>query len=563
MRTLDYSVPPCLPLLIGTSGHRDIRPDDVPILEERVRMLLDRIQQQYPSSPVAVLTSLAEGADRLTARVALSLGIDVHAVLPMPAAYYRSDFTAPTSADEFDLLLAHSKRVIVLPFIEGVTTVDLASALVRERHYIQASLYIARNSHIMLTLWDGEDSPLLGGTYYAVHARLNGCSEIEDATIDPLDPPDVGILYHIWTPRRSSPPPEDYPIGKIEYHIPTHSRPQEHYEQVLNMLETYNTEVRSFYDKHSAAVEHAVEGALAEIGGALPSFEHLYRQFTVADMLATFYQRRTVRTFVGIFATVFAAATAFDIYAHLHHWTGKVGLWAYVAIFGIIYAWYRFAREHRFQSKWLEYRALAEGLRVQLYWYHAGIEQNTAAYYLRKQKTELDWIRYALTAAAIESHPQRGQQDTISPLHRLESVLKHWIQAEGTYFTRTLSRDTHRLRRLDWVINWSFLATFVLAGIQLAVPTTYTIIIPMGLMPVVAALLVGYVEKMGLHGHIKSAFFMSALYTRAEEHFRREFERGDPQHITALIVELGKEALRENGEWILYHRERPLEIPKG
>jgi len=75
MNTLDGSVPPCLSLLVGTSGHRDIRPDDVPILEERVGMLLDLFRQHYPSSPLAVLTSLAEGADRLTARVALSLGI--------------------------------------------------------------------------------------------------------------------------------------------------------------------------------------------------------------------------------------------------------------------------------------------------------------------------------------------------------------------------------------------------------------------------------------------------------------------------------------------------------
>jgi len=169
------------------------------------------------------LTSLAEGADRLTAQVALSLGIDVHAVLPMPAAYYCSDFTEPMSADEFDFLLAHCKRVIVPPLIEGVTTDELASAHVRERQYIQGSLYIARNSHIMLALWNGEDSPLQGGTYCAVHARLNSSIEVEGATIDPLDPPDVGILFHIWTPRRSFP----HLIIRLEWYntIYLHTRP--------------------------------------------------------------------------------------------------------------------------------------------------------------------------------------------------------------------------------------------------------------------------------------------------------------------------------------------------
>ena len=107
------------------------------------------------------------------------------------------------------------------------------------------------------------------------------------------------------------------------------------------------------------------------------------------------------------------------------------------------------------------------------------------------------------------------------------------------------------------------MASFFIAAIQLAVPTSYSILITLGLMPVLAGLLVGYIEKMGFHGHKKSAHFMVALYTRAEELIKRGFVRGDLNHITALIVELGKEALREIGEWILYHRERPLEIPKG
>ena len=31
----------------------------------------------------------------------------------------------------------------------------------------------------------------------------------------------------------------------------------------------------------------------------------------------------------------------------------------------------------------------------------------------------------------------------------------------------------------------------------------------------------------------------------------------------ALIEELGKEALVENGDWVLLHRERPLQVPKA
>jgi hypothetical protein len=35
------------------------------------------------------------------------------------------------------------------------------------------------------------------------------------------------------------------------------------------------------------------------------------------------------------------------------------------------------------------------------------------------------------------------------------------------------------------------------------------------------------------------------------------------RELTALIEELGKEALSENGDWILLHRDRPLDVPHG
>jgi len=35
------------------------------------------------------------------------------------------------------------------------------------------------------------------------------------------------------------------------------------------------------------------------------------------------------------------------------------------------------------------------------------------------------------------------------------------------------------------------------------------------------------------------------------------------REVQALLEELGKEALVENGDWVLLHRERPLEVPHG
>ena len=45
-------------------------PSEIAMLEERVRSFLETLQRKYPDLRVTVLTSLADGADRLVADVA-------------------------------------------------------------------------------------------------------------------------------------------------------------------------------------------------------------------------------------------------------------------------------------------------------------------------------------------------------------------------------------------------------------------------------------------------------------------------------------------------------------
>jgi CheY-like chemotaxis protein len=77
-----------LPLLIGVTGHRDLRPADCPVLERTVRRAIQRIREKCPHTPLIVLSALAEGADRLVARAALDLGLSLIVPLPMPQAEY-------------------------------------------------------------------------------------------------------------------------------------------------------------------------------------------------------------------------------------------------------------------------------------------------------------------------------------------------------------------------------------------------------------------------------------------------------------------------------------------
>src|SRR5438445_7431315 len=103
-----------LPLVIGVTGHRDLRPTDHTELEEKVRSFFKQIREKYPHTPLTLLSPLAEGADRLVARVALKLGSRLIVPLPMRRELYERDFTTAASRAEFRELL-ESAQHFVLP----------------------------------------------------------------------------------------------------------------------------------------------------------------------------------------------------------------------------------------------------------------------------------------------------------------------------------------------------------------------------------------------------------------------------------------------------------------
>jgi len=107
-----------LPIIVGVTGHRDLRPEDIPALESAVRGVFERFLTSYPTTPLVLLTPLAVGADRLAARVAIAMGIHFRVPLPMPEAEYRRDFSPEENA-EFDALLAEADERFTMPFVAG------------------------------------------------------------------------------------------------------------------------------------------------------------------------------------------------------------------------------------------------------------------------------------------------------------------------------------------------------------------------------------------------------------------------------------------------------------
>ena len=143
-------------LCIGVTGHRNLAAPRA--LERRVEESLCRLDRRFaaaglPAPVLTVASPLAEGADRLVARVALRRpGARLLALLPLPPDEYRRDFS-DHSALEFDALLGQAERVLIAP-----------PAPSREAAYAAAGLAVLDRCRILIALWDGLPARGIGGT---------------------------------------------------------------------------------------------------------------------------------------------------------------------------------------------------------------------------------------------------------------------------------------------------------------------------------------------------------------------------------------------------------------
>jgi len=576
-----------IPLTIGVTGHRDLRPEDLPKLEAQVRNIFDGLRSQYPYTPLIVLSPLAEGADRLVARVALELKLQLIVPLPLPRAEYEKDFKTPESQAEFNQLLEQAAKCFELPLMPGNTPENIQRhGPQRNQQYTQVGAYIVRYSQILIALWDGSDTGLEGGTAQIVAFKLDGIAEPYAAQHNPLDAIDTGPVYHIVTPRQKNPQPQGEPYS-LHIRFPDEGLNTAALKlangRMIAHLNAFNRDADRLSGKLAVKIERSRNYIVPqEKQGALPDTARaIFEQYSVADRLAMHFQTWRKWTLVTLFALALLAVISFEVYAHL---LGRPWVLAlYPLTLGAALLVYVLARRRDFQHKHLDYRALAEGLRVQLFWELAGLPDEVADHYLRKQRTELDWIRNAIRSCHVTAmlagdlNTPPSTTATIKPNrpHSLiELVCEHWVMAQRMYFGYATVRDHRKLRRHELTVNWLFGFGLVFATIVIFLHSNFGhletyehlhhwLIVIMGTAPAIAAAMGGYAEKMAFSAQTKRYRWMQGLFARASKRLETLLSEGRLHEAQQLILDLGKEALEENGDWVMIHREREMEVPKG
>lgn len=558
-------------LNLGVTGHRDLRPEQEPVLRAQVRGLFERLSAEFPDLPLQVISALAEGADQLVAEEALTLGIPVLAPLPMKQAEYERDFADPASLTRFRALLGRC-RVVVLPPASGDDPAAGDGRISpRERLYARLGVFVSSHCQVLLALWDGRPSGAVGGTaevvHFHLHERMPALGWSAPAPSRLAEDGD-DLVYHLPCARlnasAASAPDDAGPRWLTVGSSLSGAGPMpEEYRRVFELMQAYNRDLR----RHAGAIAAQSRGILpADDAGyrttrLMRRLDVFYRQ---ADWLAMHYQRQFRRGLIATHILAVAMGLAFIVYDNLaaKRWL----LLAFLLCFAAGWLWYRLGKRRDWHRKYLDYRALAEGLRVQLYWHLSAVvarEDLLFAYdsFLQKQDLELGWTRHVMREASLLDERRRHPGP-----EWLAWAVADWVGDAGSgqlgYYRRKSALRQRRYRHtrlLGAAALFSGLAIAVLLlFVQDRVPDSFAaaLLVLVGLLPLIAGVREAYSHKVADKELIKQYRFMAGIFGRA---CRQLQDAGDDVERRSILKALGETCLQEHTEWILMHRERPIE----
>jgi len=564
------------PLVVGVTSHRDIPEGEIEPIRLRVRAFFERLKADFPALPIVVLSALAEGGDQLVAEEALAAGARLVAPLPLPKDLYTDDFNDPQVRATFERLCSQAEVVLLPRLMEKPRHVIGLPGQARDRQYATTGVYIASHCHILLAIWDGNEAGGLGGTAQIVHYHLTGTPpglvERHAHARHVLGGGDESLLYHVVSSRdgNGDGDTDDPAQGLVSLQEGWRTTDEPGFSQVMpadfRLMFSRMAEFNDECARHADAIKAAPSSMPVVPGGANETID---RVFHAADWLAVHFRRRVVTALRLTYTVAAMMGIAFTLYAHMPGNDSLIYLFLTLFATGGVVA--ILAHRRGWHRKYLDYRALAEGLRVQSCWRRAGIAASADHEFahdnfLQKQNIELGWIRNVMRAASLEAsiHPEDPSDAALA------AVIAEWVGESGKsgqlhyYEVKTAERTgLHHITEMIGSISlWGgiaisvFLAVFAL---KLSEHAKVILVTTMAVLSIAAAVREAYAYRKADRELIRQYRFMQRIFASARAALDRT---SSPAIQRSILLALGDAALTEHAEWTLMQRERQVEHSK-
>lgn len=484
---------PQFPLYICTAGH--CRLDEAELAEgSRTRREVSEFFRQLAAkwtrsskgspAPIVVFSCLAEGADFLIAEELIkvrdadkSSPLRLAAVLPYEKGEFEASFEFSNSQRTFRDLYARADIRMEMP--NQPKNQAMTNEEWIENQHRNLARYFAENSAILLALWDGKETTARGGTFDIVNLKINGIHSANELTEDmdsgnilPNQP--IGTIFQIQTARRGETVEQGtffvYGIDKADGRKIT-QEPQS-VRQFLNKKTVWASigqlaEVNWNIRKHIAAQKENREKSAGYLcikkeknkdtheekifklfpneDPASESVQFLLNTYTACDTLAQIFQKiywRYVHVYT-FFLAMMLGTVAFAFYGYVWNEYGNIGRILSIASFAVLFCIHFLYPKsnilyHRF-------RAIAEGLRVQIFWQISGISRSVMNEYWNHQVASLDSLRLALKAASLPLESETGTPD------RLKRTDTFWVQDQRNFFQNKIEDNASKIKTWSWL----------------------------------------------------------------------------------------------------------------
>ena len=553
------------PLVVAVTGHRDLVSSEIDGIRSRVRTLFTLLRDSYPDLELRLMSPLAEGADQLAAEVALEMNVPLDVPLPMPVNDYLREFDDDSAAERFHSLYTAADSVFVL-------STGAAETAPAER-YARLGIFLASHCHVLLAIWDGKDSDKLGGTSQVVQFHhddiMPGYAAKSGVSQQMLIDDESDLVFHVVCSRNR---PDGAPAAGLKafdwcWFTKDEQKPRSKilpaaHHSVLQRASEFSADAQRFAGQIEAGSASLVSDKIAALD--VEGLEPVDTTFRVADFLAIHYQKKSLYTLRVTHAFAFAMGALFILYSELA--AEQPLLYLFLVCFGAATLVQGLASRRGWFRKYLDYRTLAEGLRVQFYWALAGISQNDLENYshdefLQLQDPEVGWIRNTMRVAGTVTDAIPHDNSAALGVAIDEWVGDGHTGQLGYYAHKALDRTRRRritdlLGRVSLVASAVVVIVLLVAGTRLPPDLFGPMLALMGILLLLFAVRHAYAHAIAESELIKQYEFMLRIFANAG---KRLGTAGSDRQRRQILTVLGRSALDEHAQWIMMHRERSLD----
>jgi len=576
--------------MVDFSGNRDIFDTEISHIHESIKRIFIDLAQKYPNTNFILCCGMASGADQEAVlamyhlkkeKKEIAKRLRILGLLPMPKEHFYKDFKTIKEKKTFEKTLELADEIFEMPMLESE----------RDEQYMEQTRYLVRRSQILIAAWNGREG-LKGGTADSVHQFEDKYSEsrtvIQTAEGDSNSTIVLNRVLHIPCKRIQDQtlPDEGKPI--------THASNLENQSlhESIKLIDSANQELSTSETLRKIQPEKWT----VNLG---TSIQKTHLEFKIFDKLANFYQVRRKRHWkivlwilslgllcyelsaFGPISDIFNNLKTYPIFKNSNYFF----LLLYPILLGVAYGFFKFVEvlnKSDSKTKYLDYRAIAEGLRVQQFWDIAGIKDCVADHYFEQNSAIMRWIQDVI--GNLNFSPQKE----ITPgKENRDLIMNLWIKNQITYMINSKKREVSHRKKLDNLANFLIVLAIIIAFVPALIGifewqanfpiisvwdlhiSAFDIIeqisgfyIGAGVM--LAGLVMYHRDKLELDEEIRLKQLSLDIFLDAKRRMTHALEvEKNLNEWEKMVSNLGEAVLTEHSEWYKMHRSHPASIPWG